>query len=465
MLERITEWKYVLKLPEMKIPAYFFINEFLLKFIEEEAIKQARNVAMLPSLVKGVMIMSDVHTGYGFPIGGVAASRYEEGIISPGGIGFDINCGVRTLLTDLTLHEIKEKRRQLIEELYKNIPSGLGEGGYIRLSKEEMIEVMEKGSKWAIEKGYGEKDDIIHTEEEGSMRTDPSFVSDRAISRGKNQLGTLGSGNHFLEIQKIEGIYDREVAEKYGLREGMITVMIHTGSRGLGHQVATDFLRIMDKKINIKNLPDRELIYAPISSEIGYQYYESMKAAANYAWTNRQIITHFVRKSIKKVYGEKEIKQLYDVAHNIAKIEKHNVDGEYMKLIVHRKGATRAFPKHSDLNVYNDVGQPVIIPGSMGTSSYILVGNEAAMRETFGSTCHGAGRVMSRSKALKKFTKEDVLKTLEERDILLKAGSRKGIIEEGPQVYKDIDEVIKVVVNAGIARIVAKMKPLLVIKG
>ena len=468
-LRKLSPWKYILDpLKGMRIPAYFYVSEKLLQLVEEDAIRQAMNVAMLPSLVKGVMVMSDVHTGYGFPIGGVAASRYEEGIISPGGIGFDINCGVRLLKTDLSLEEVEKKKQLLIDTLYKNVPSGLGEGGYLKLSDEELMEVMEKGSYWALEKGYATRQEVEHTEENGRMKeADPSKVSKRAMARGRKQLGTLGSGNHFLEIQIVEKIFDPSTAKAYGLEEGMITIMIHCGSRGLGHQVASDYLRIMNEKNPeiVKSLPDRELVYASINSEVGVDYLRAMASAANYAWVNRQLIAFQVRKSLRQVFGHVNTEQLYDVAHNIAKIEEHIIDGEKMKLIVHRKGATRAFPKNSGLNVYDDVGQPVIIPGSMGTSSYILVGTEKAMNESFGSSCHGAGRVMSRRKAISKFNAAEIVKSLGERGVVVKSGSRKGIAEESPDAYKDVDEVVRVVQGAGIARIVAKLKPLGVIKG
>ena len=468
-LRKLSPWKYVLDpFKGMHIPAYFYVSDKLLQLVEEDAIRQAMNVAMLPSLVKGVMVMSDVHTGYGFPIGGVAASRYEEGIISPGGIGFDINCGVRLLKTDLSLEEVEKKKQLLIDTLYKNVPSGLGEGGYLKLSDEELMEVMEKGSYWALEKGYATRQEVEHTEENGRMKeADPSKVSKRAMARGRKQLGTLGSGNHFLEIQIVEKIFDPGTAKAYGLEEGMITIMIHCGSRGLGHQVASDYLRIMNEKNPeiVKSLPDRELVYASINSEVGMDYLRAMASAANYAWVNRQLIAFQVRKSLRQVFGHVNTEQLYDVAHNIAKIEEHIVDGEKMKLIVHRKGATRAFPKNSGLNVYDNVGQPVIIPGSMGTSSYILVGTEKAMNESFGSSCHGAGRVMSRRKAISKFNAAEIVKNLGERGVIVKSGSRKGIAEESPDAYKDVDEVVRVVQGAGIARIVAKLKPLGVIKG
>ncbi|MCD6590300.1 RtcB family protein [Candidatus Woesearchaeota archaeon] len=468
-LRKLSPWKYVLDpFKGMHIPAYFYVSDKLLQLVEEDAIRQAMNVAMLPSLVKGVMVMSDVHTGYGFPIGGVAASRYEEGIISPGGIGFDINCGVRLLKTDLSLEEVEKKKQLLIDTLYKNVPSGLGEGGYLKLSDEELMEVMEKGSYWALEKGYATRQEVEHTEENGRMKeADPSKVSKRAMARGRKQLGTLGSGNHFLEIQIVEKIFDPGTAKAYGLEEGMITIMIHCGSRGLGHQVASDYLRIMNEKNPeiVKSLPDRELVYASINSEVGMDYLRAMASAANYAWVNRQLIAFQVRKSLRQVFGHVNTEQLYDVAHNIAKIEEHIVDGEKMKLIVHRKGATRAFPKNSGLNVYDNVGQPVIIPGSMGTSSYILVGTEKAMKESFGSSCHGAGRVMSRRKAISKFNAAEIVKNLGERGVIVKSGSRKGIAEESPDAYKDVDEVVRVVQGAGIARIVAKLKPLGVIKG
>ncbi len=468
-LERINDYKYVLRrFSDMKVDAYFYVSEKLLSFIEEEAIQQAMNVATLPSLVKGVMIMSDVHTGYGFPIGGVAASNLEEGIISPGGIGFDINCGVRLLKTDLSIEEFHKKKELLINALYKNVPSGLGEDGFLSLSNEELMDVMEKGSTWALMNGFASRQEVEHTEERGRMiSADPSFVSSKAMKRGRKQLGTLGSGNHFLEIQIVDEVFDEETAKAFGLHKGMITVMIHCGSRGLGHQVASDYIREMELKNPelLKTLKDRELIYADFNSEIGQKYFKAMSSAANFAWANRQLITFNVKKSFNQVFGGVKITQLYDVAHNIAKIETHIVDNEKLKVIVHRKGATRAFPRNSGLNVFDNVGQPVLIPGSMGSYSYVLVGTLNAMTETFGSTCHGAGRVMSRKKALKSFTVDQVMKELSEKQVIVKSGSRKGLIEESPHAYKDIDEVIRVVSNANIARVVVRLKPLGVIKG
>ncbi len=468
-LKKVSPWKYIIeKEGAMKVPVVFFISNKLLGYVEEEAIKQAINVATLPSLVGKVAVMSDVHTGYGFPIGGVAASRYEEGIISPGGIGFDINCGVRLLKTDLSFDEVKGKIDTLIEALYKNVPSGVGEEGYLALNDDELMEVMEKGSEWALKMGYATKQEVEHTEEKGRLKeANPEKVSKRAMKRGRKQLGTLGSGNHFLEVQVVEKIYDENVAKTYGLEEGMVTIMIHCGSRGLGHQVASDYIREMEDKNKeiLKKLPDRELIYASIHSDLGKNYLEAMASAANYAWANRQLIAFQVKKTLRKVFGHIKIEQLYDVAHNIAKIENHIIEGEKVRVIVHRKGATRAFPAGTGLNVYDDVGQPVLIPGSMGTASYVLVGNKSAMQESFGSTCHGAGRVMSRRKAIQTFRADEIVKRLAERGIKVRSGSKRGIAEESPQAYKDVDEVVKVVHNAGISRMVAKLVPIGVIKG
>ncbi len=455
----------------MKVPATVYASSKLMEKIKEDkTLLQIKNVASLKGIVKQAIAMPDAHQGYGFPIGGVAAFDMRDGIISPGGVGYDINCGVRMLRTDFTADEIMGKRKELLDEIYKEVPAGVGKGGVTKLSREEIKELLEKGAEWAVEKGYGTKEDLERTEESGRMHAaKATAVSDRAIARGMPQLGTLGSGNHFLEIQKVDQIYDADTAKRFGIdKKDQVVVMIHCGSRGLGHQVASDYIKKMEEKYGFEGLPDRELINAPIQSELGQQYFAAMSAAMNFAFANRQMIAHWTRDVFKKVYGTNEgIHQIYDVCHNIAKMEEHTVDGEKMKVCVHRKGATRSFgPGREEIpQVYRDVGQPVIIPGSMGTASYLLVGTKKAEELTFGSTAHGAGRVSSRAGALHNFRGEDVKANLNKKNIEVKAASMKGLAEEAPEVYKDIDEVIKVSSEAGIGKPVARLVPLAVMKG
>jgi tRNA-splicing ligase RtcB len=477
---------YVWEIPknfrhDMKVPARIYITrEMLEKILGERAVEQLINVATLPGIEEYALAMPDIHQGYGFPIGGVAAIRSEDGVISPGGVGYDINCGVRLLLSQHHTSELKDKIVLLANQIQRDIPSGVGRGSDLKLSQKELAEVLNTGVKWALQNGYAEKEDLEAIEEEGSYKeADASSVTERAKKRGQDQLGTLGAGNHFIEIQEVEQIYDEPVAQKFGIFQGQITIMIHTGSRGLGHQTCTDYVRIMDRamaKYNIR-LPDRELACAPFKSEEGQKYFRAMAASANFAWANRQMITYEARKAWNRILGNGgKLKILYDVAHNIAKLEKYN-GREY---IIHRKGATRAFgpssapqggalegkPVRSELpEKYRETGQPVIIPGSMGTASYVLVGTEIAMQETFGSTCHGAGRAMSRMKSKRVVNLSELKKRLEEKGIVVRAGSAKGLVEEAPESYKDIEEVISVVHGAGIALKVAKLKPLAVIKG
>ena len=405
----------------------------------------------------------------GFPIGGVAAVDAEEGVISPGGIGYDINCGVRLLRTDWTEDEIRPKLRELLNELFKQVPSGVGRGGQTKLSKSEMLELLVKGSKWSLEQGYGVKEDLDTTEEYGWLKqAEPDFVSESAIARGRPQLGTLGAGNHFLEIQKVEEIYDDETAKAFDLEEGKVTVMVHCGSRGFGHQIASDYIRKMEKKYGFDHLPDRELVNAPFNSELGQEYFKAMCAGMNYAFANRQMIVHWMRESFKKIMGTSEgMRQVYDVCHNIAKVEKHGVDGETRELVVHRKGATRSFgPGRPEVNeVYKKSGQPIFIPGSMATASYVLAGTDSALGKSFGSTAHGAGREMSRKEAIRTFRGEKVAKEMEQKNILVKAASWKGIAEESAPAYKDINEVAKVSNEAGLGKAVARLVPLGVVKG
>ncbi len=455
----------------MNVPGKIFASEKLLELMKkDDTLNQLRNVAHLPGIYKNSIVMPDGHQGYGFPIGGVAALDFHEGGISPGGIGFDINCGVRVLSTSLDKQEIYPKIKEILNQMFIDVPAGLGSSN-IRVDNTGLDKVLNLGAKFAVEDGYGNENDLKNCEESGSMKqANADYVSGEAKKRGRNQVATLGSGNHFLEIQYVDEIYDPKIAKKFGITEkDQVTVMIHCGSRGLGHQVCTDYIREMEKTYPdiTKKLPDRQLIYSPAGSKLAEKYLGAMAAAANFAWHNRHVIGHQVRKSFKKVFGTDELNTIYDVAHNICKIEEHIIDGKKVKVYLHRKGATRAFgPGREEIpSHYRDIGQPIIIPGSMGTASYLLVGTETAMKESFGSTAHGAGRVMSRNEALSKFRGEKIVRELEERNIFVKGASISGIAEEGPDVYKDIDEVVKVSHEAGIGNLVVKLRPIGVIKG
>ncbi len=460
----------------MNVPGLIFTSEAMLNYIwEENAFQQVANVAFLPGIVGYSLAMPDIHWGYGFAIGGVAGTRIQDGVVSPGGVGFDINCGVRLLWTNLTEGEVRPKIKQLVNELYVNIPSGVGSTGKLRVSEKELDEVMVKGSRWAVEKGFGDAEDIIVTEESGCIKgANPDKVSKKAKQRGIPQLGTLGSGNHFLEVAMVDEIYNRDAAKVMGIKDiGQVVVLIHTGSRGFGHQVCTDYVALMGnavKKYGI-NLPDRQLACAPVQSPEGKDYLAAMAGAANYAWTNRQCITHWVRESFIKVFGKSRrelgLGQVYDVAHNIAKIEEHTINGKKHTLCIHRKGATRAFPaKHPDIPpIYRDIGQPILIPGDMGRCSYVALGTEIAMKETFGSTCHGAGRVQSRSAAKRSLRGADVAQALAARGIIVKAASMASLAEEASEAYKDVSDVVEVTDRAGISLKVAKSVPMGVTKG
>ncbi len=460
----------------MLVPGLIYANEAMLgSILKEQAPEQVANVAFLPGIVGFSFGMPDIHWGYGFPIGGVAAVRVDRGVISPGGVGYDINCGVRLLRTNLSEVEVRTKINQLLNELFNNVPSGLGSEGKIRLNRKEMDNLMVHGAEWAVKQGFGTKHDLEVTEEGGCLNSsDPDKVSEKAIKRGIPQIGTLGSGNHFLEVQVVKEIFNSQVASVMGIYEvGQVLVLIHTGSRGFGHQVCTDNLRVMEgavKRYGI-NLPDRQLSCAPVESEEGKDYLAAMASAANYAWCNRQCIAHWVRESFSKVFlktsRELDMRQIYDVAHNIAKIENHIVDGAKLKVCVHRKGATRAFPPgHAAVpQCYREVGQPVLIPGDMGRCSFIAVGTQKAMSESFGSTCHGAGRVLSRNAARRSLNGKDVIQKLLDKGIIVKAGNFSSIAEEASQAYKDITEVIDVVQQAGISQKVAMAIPIGVIKG
>ncbi len=458
-----------------RAPVQIYATKKLFETLSKDrTIKQAVNVAKLPGIIERSMVMPDAHEGYGFPIGGVAAFDAKDGIISPGGIGFDINCGVRTLVTNLTEEDVKPKIKLLIERLFDNVPCGEGRKGAIRLSQEELDKVLAKGSEWCLEKGYAVKEDLERTEEYGRMKNaDPSKVSDLAKQRGAPQLGTLGGGNHFLEVQKVDKIFDERVAKAFGIeREGQVVVMIHCGSRGFGHQVASDYLKKMLEWSHRNNitLADKELAYAPIQSQEGQDYLKANACGINFAFANRQLIAHFVRKSFQEAFGkpwqEFGLNMVYDVCHNIAKFEKHEVNGVERDLCVHRKGATRAFwPGRVELpDCYKEVGHPVLIPGSMGTASYILVGTEGA-KETWGSVCHGSGRVKSRHKAILDNPFENVTKDLNQLGVVFKVANLKEIGEEAANAYKNVDDVIESVVESGIARKVVRVTPLGVIKG
>ncbi len=435
------------------------------------SLEQAMNMATLPGIVGPSLAMPDIHQGYGFPIGGVAATSWEHGVVSPGGVGFDINCGVRSVTTSLTESEVRPRLRDLVAEAFRNVPCGAGSGGSVHIEGRQLDQVLEKGARWAVERGLGFARDLEYCEAGGCLAdANPAAVSERARERGRPQLATLGSGNHFLEIQYVEKIHDSAAARVFGIEEGQVVVLIHCGSRGLGHQVCTDYLAQMGaamKRYGI-SLPDRQLACVPIQSPEGQAYLGAMRAAANFAWANRQAILHHLRGAFQKVFGRSvRMDLVYDVCHNIAKRETHTVEGHRQDVLVHRKGATRAFPPgHRELPpAYRAIGQPVLIPGSMGTASWILTGAEGAMRETFGSVCHGAGRVMSRTAARKGRDARQVEKRLEEEGIIVKAESRDGIVEEIPEAYKDVDEVIEVVHQAGLARKVARLRPMGVIKG
>jgi len=488
-LKKVSDFEWEIPVEDgMNVPGRVFASEELIRDIEGESaargipskegtsekfhshqasLEQVRNVARLPGIIGASLAMPDVHQGYGFPIGGVAAFDLDEGVVSPGGVGFDINCGIRALSTDVDEKDFMAKRKEILHSIFRAVPSGVGRGRRGGVSKKELDEVLKLGSEWAVKKGFGVAEDLERCEESGKMAgANPEFVSDRAKSRGLGQLGTLGAGNHFLEIQKVEEIYDEKVAKKFGIEKGKIIVMIHCGSRGLGHQVASDYIKRFEEEYGVCEI-DRELVSAPIGSKLGMEYLGAMACAVNFAFCNRQMIMHYVREQLRYYFPNSSVDLIYDVCHNIAKVEEHIVDGEKKKVLVMRKGATRSFgPGRVEVpEVYRKVGQPVIIPGSMGTSSYILAGTKKAMEISFGSTAHGAGRVMSRHEAWDKFSEKGVIEELKSKDIEFEAGSKKGIVEEAPGVYKDVDEVVRVSDELGIGKLVAKLKPLAVMKG
>ena len=459
----------------MRVPVTIYADEKLLqKMLTDRTINQAINVSTLPGIQTHSIVLPDGHEGYGFPVGGVAAMDAEEGMISPGGVGYDINCGVRLIRTNLSEQDVRPKLKDLVTDLFNSIPSGVGSKGAIKLNQTQLDEVLVKGVQWAIDNGYGNTNDAEVCEENGQIKNaNPDKVSDKARKRGAPQLGSLGSGNHFLEIQRVDEIHDEEAAKRMGIEQGNVTILIHCGSRGFGHQVCSDYLRISEQALSKYDitLADRELACVPNTSEEGESYRQAMFAALNFAWSNRQMITHWTRKSFERIFRQSEsdlgMDLVYDVAHNIAKVEKHKIDGVKKSVVVHRKGATRAFPASMDEvpQKYRDLGQPVLVPGSMGTGSWILMGKPNSMDLSFGSTAHGAGRMMSRSKARRNFTELEVKKSLNDKGIFIKSLTRDGVVEETPQAYKDVDAVVNVSHELGIATRVAKLVPIGVIKG
>lgn len=475
-IKKIDQYRWeVPKSGSMRVPGIVYATEAMLKDADQqEPLKQVANVATLPGILKASLAMPDMHWGYGFPIGGVAAFDWESGIISPGGVGYDINCGVRLATTLLVEKDVRPKLADLVNTLFRDIPAGVGSKGSIKLSVSEEKKVLKQGSRWAVSQGFGVDDDLSHTEDEGCMpNADPDTVSPRALERGRQQLGTLGSGNHFLEIGIVEKVYHPEAAAAFGIFQGQVTLMLHSGSRGLGYQICDDFLALMTKHVKKLgfDLPDRQLACAMIQSGEGLRYYNAMACAANYAWANRQILMHRSREVFARVFGigprDLGMNLVYDVCHNIAKKETHVIEGKPRTVCVHRKGATRSFaPGHQALcDEHQRVGQPVIIPGDMGTASYVLVGTRKAMEETFGSTCHGAGRVMSRKAAMKASKGRAIHRELEEKGILVKWTGRSTLAEEMPEAYKDVSQVVEVVHGAGISEKVAKLRPIGVVKG
>ena len=462
--------------PQMRTDALIFADEKMVEVIRhDESPKQAANVATMPGIVGKAMAMPDIHQGYGFPIGGVAAFGLDEGVISPGGVGYDVNCGVRLIRTDLTEDAVRPKLKELVDTLFLNVPSGVGSEGKVTLSRPDLERIMGEGVQWAVDSGFGWTEDRDYIEARGCLSdADSSLVSNKARARGIEQVGSLGAGNHFVEVQKVDRIHDETAAKALGIdRPGQVVIMVHTGSRGFGHQVATDYIQLHEgavRKYGIQ-LPDRQLACAPFHSKEGQDYWKAMCCAANFAWTNRQMITHWTRESFQKVFGRDAenlgMRIVYDVCHNIGKVEEHSVEGKRMKVVVHRKGATRAFPAgHPETPAkYRSVGQPVLIPGDMGTCSYVLVGLPGSMERSFGSSCHGAGRLLSRAAATRKFRPNDVVRDLESKGIYIHASSKAGIVEEAPGAYKDVEHVVRIAEGAGLTKIVARVVPLGVVKG
>ncbi|TAL18209.1 RtcB family protein [bacterium] len=475
-LEKLDNYRWrIPKSGAMLVDGVIYASQKLIgKIIEEKAVEQVKNVACLPGIVKSSMAMPDAHWGYGFCIGGVAGMDVEEGVVSPGGVGYDINCGVRLLGTSLDKSDVAGQVPKLAAHLFNAVPAGIGSHGTLKLSYSNLKKVLLGGSEWAVREGFGWKEDLVHTEEGGKLpASDTAILSERALERGKGQVGTLGSGNHFLEVQWVERVFDEKTAGVFGLREGQIVIMLHSGSRGFGYQVCDDFLKVMARSV-VKNkifLPDRQLACSPVKSEEGQRYLEAMNQAANYAWANRQVMAHVTREVFSDFFGESpenlRMNLIYDVCHNIAKFETHNVEGKKRKLLVHRKGATRAFgPGAPGLpDIYNKTGQPVLIPGDMGRASWVLAGTKEAMDETFGSSCHGAGRALSRSAAKKLKSGAEVSRELHERGIEVFSTEMGTLAEEMSEAYKDVDDVVEAVCGAKIGRKVARLRPLAVVKG
>lgn len=475
-LKQLGQYKWeVPRTGAMRVPGIVYASPRMMEGSDHtEPLKQVSNVATLPGILKASLAMPDMHWGYGFPIGGVAAFDWETGVVSPGGVGYDINCGVRLATSRFEERDVRPKLKELVDALYQHVPCGVGSTGAIKLSVKEEKRVLVEGSRWAVRQGYGEDADVEHTEDGGCLpQADPSLISERALVRGKKQLGTLGSGNHFLEVGVVDEIFDADVANAFGLHEGQVTLMLHSGSRGLGYQVCDDFLATMNRNVGRLgvNLPDRQLVCAMIQSDEGRSYLGAMACAANYAYANRQMLLHLSREVFSRVFGlgpaHLGMHLVYDVCHNIAKKEKHVIDGVERRVCVHRKGATRSFPPgHPALcEDYRNTGQPILIPGDMGTASYVLVGTQKAMDETFGSTCHGAGRVLSRKAAKKKSKGRSIYRELEDKGILVRWTGRSTLAEEMPEAYKNISEVVEVVHGAGISRRVARLRPIAVVKG
>ena len=479
LLHRVDDYRWEVPVdhkPGMRVPVRIYASEELLDIAgEEHAIEQAANVATLPGIVWRSLAMPDIHWGYGFPIGGVAAMRLDDGVISPGGVGFDINCGTRLIRTDLTEGDVRPVLKQLVDQLFRDVPAGLGGHSDLSLSGPELDDLMVRGASWMVERGFGWPEDLEVTESQGRLPgADPNTVSARARQRGHVQLGTLGAGNHFLEVQVLEQVFDRDLATRFSLGDpGQVLIFFHCGSRGFGHQICQDYLDVMEEATAryAIELPDKQLACAPIRSPEGQRYLAAMAAAANFAWANRQCIAHRVRQAFAKVFGrpaeDMGMRMVYDVAHNIAKIERHEFEGEAVDLCVHRKGATRAFPAgHPDLPAcYRDVGQPVLVPGDMGRYSYVAVGQPQAMHETWGSACHGAGRVRSRHEAKRILQGVDVARRLADLGIVVRCQNRAALAEEASEAYKDVANVVEALEGAGISRNVARMRPVGVVKG
>ena len=475
-LKKIDENRWLIpKEGKMRVPGLIFSSDQLIKDVQhDQSLVQVVNVATLPGIVKHSLAMPDIHWGYGFPIGGVAAFTMDEGIISPGGVGYDINCGCRLMTSSLKASGIRPFLREFVYALFRKIPTGVGSKGPLHLSKKDEAKVALEGAAWAVKKGFGQREDLEKTEDYGTLEgANHEFLSDRAIKRGLDQLGTLGSGNHFLEIQVVDHVYDEELATSFNLFEGQVSVLIHSGSRGFGHQICDDFLKEMGKQVSIEGLelPDRQLACAPLKSELGRRYLAAMACAANYAWANRQILMHLARETIMDTLSispkELGMELLYDVCHNIAKKELHMVDGKETLLCVHRKGATRSLPPgHQSLpEIYRDSGQPVLIPGDMGTFSFVLAGSQGAMNQSFGSSCHGAGRVLSRGKAIKMAKGRAIHRELEDKGIFVQSRGKRTLKEEMPEAYKDVSEVVEAVDKTDLAKKVARLRPIGVIKG